>query len=139
MVCLEPYSERSWSKLPETGPNSKMTKSLVVEVVRVTTDLTKALNLKRPSLTAWCGHLDGKEYADDGSTQCPINWVCGCILGTAALFFTDSHARTIFIFRLGPKQFCDHTHADMIFQMKPDQKVAATLFDPVSTQGDNSI
>ena len=39
MVCLEPYSERSWSKLPETGPNSKMTKSLVVEVVRVTTDL----------------------------------------------------------------------------------------------------
>ena len=28
IVCLEPYSERSLSKLPETGPNSKMTKSL---------------------------------------------------------------------------------------------------------------
>ena len=40
MVCLEPYSERSLSKLPETGPNSKMTKSLVVEVVRVTTELS---------------------------------------------------------------------------------------------------
>ena len=39
MVCLESDYERSYSKLPETGPNSKMTKSLVVEVVRVTTEL----------------------------------------------------------------------------------------------------
>ena len=39
MVCLESDYERSYSKLPETGPNSKMTKSLVVEVVRMTTDL----------------------------------------------------------------------------------------------------
>ena len=38
MVCLESDYERSWSKLTETGPNSKMTKSLVVEVVRVTTE-----------------------------------------------------------------------------------------------------
>ena len=38
MVCLGSDYERSWSKLPESGPNSKMTKFLVVEVVRVTTE-----------------------------------------------------------------------------------------------------
>ena len=46
MVCLESDYERSYSKLPETGPNSKMTKSLVVEVVRVTTALVEQKSLK---------------------------------------------------------------------------------------------
>ena len=39
MVCLGSDYESSWSKLPKAGPNSKMTKSLVVEVVRVTTEV----------------------------------------------------------------------------------------------------
>ena len=39
MECLGSDYERPWSKLSETGPNSKMTKSLVVEVVPMTTAL----------------------------------------------------------------------------------------------------
>ena len=50
MECLGSDYERPWSKLSETGPNSKMSKLVVVEVVRVTTALHLSMSLPLPLL-----------------------------------------------------------------------------------------